>query len=40
MRNHTGATAVITHRVREAQHEKYEEWLQQILPLVRRCLFR
>ncbi|MEO8307992.1 MAG: antibiotic biosynthesis monooxygenase [Pseudomonadota bacterium] len=32
--NDSGATAVITHRVREVQHEEYEAWLQQILPLV------
>ncbi|MEY2854321.1 MAG: hypothetical protein RL030_1453 [Pseudomonadota bacterium] len=32
--DNSGATAVITHRVRDAQHENYEEWLKQILPLV------
>lgn len=30
----SGATAVIAHRIRDAQHERYEEWLRQILPLV------
>lgn len=30
-----GATAVITHQVRDAQHRDYEQWLTQILPLVR-----
>jgi len=29
-----GATAVITHQVRDSQHDEYEQWLQQILPLV------
>ena len=30
-----GATVVITHRVREGQHERYEEWLNEIGPLCR-----
>jgi len=30
-----GATAVITHQVRDAQHAEYEHWLTQIVPLVR-----
>jgi uncharacterized protein len=29
-----GATAVIAHRVRDAQHADYERWLDQILPVV------
>lgn len=29
-----GATAVITHRVRDTQHDEYERWLQTILPVV------
>lgn len=30
----SGATAVIAHRVRDAQHEGYERWLSRILPVV------
>jgi len=30
----SGATAVIAHRIRDSQHERYEEWLREILPLV------
>jgi antibiotic biosynthesis monooxygenase (ABM) superfamily enzyme len=30
----TGATAVIAHRVRDAQHADYERWLEKILPVV------
>ena len=30
-----GATVVITHRVRQGQHEAYEEWLNEIGPLCR-----
>jgi len=29
-----GATAVIAHRVRDAQHAAYEQWLGRILPVV------
>jgi antibiotic biosynthesis monooxygenase (ABM) superfamily enzyme len=28
-----GATAVITHRVNEGQHDRYEQWLMKIIPL-------
>jgi antibiotic biosynthesis monooxygenase (ABM) superfamily enzyme len=28
-----GATAVITHRVREGAHDSYEQWLLRIIPL-------
>lgn len=31
-----GATVVITHRVHDGQHERYEEWLNEIGPLCRR----
>ena len=31
--NDEGATVVITHRVREARHDDYERWLQEISPL-------
>jgi uncharacterized protein len=34
MADSTGATAVITHRVRDQQHDIYERWLEKILPLV------
>ncbi|MEP7314099.1 MAG: antibiotic biosynthesis monooxygenase, partial [Pseudomonadota bacterium] len=30
----SGATAVIAHRVRDAQHAAYEAWLGRILPVV------
>ena len=30
----SGATAVIAHRVRDAQHAGYEQWLARILPVV------
>ncbi|MES2206677.1 MAG: antibiotic biosynthesis monooxygenase [Pseudomonadota bacterium] len=30
-----GATAVITHKVREDKHEEYERWLNEIAPLCR-----
>ena len=30
-----GATAVITHRVREGMHAEYERWLEDIAPLCR-----
>ncbi len=30
----SGATAVISHRVRDAQHAGYEQWLERILPVV------
>jgi antibiotic biosynthesis monooxygenase (ABM) superfamily enzyme len=30
-----GATAVITHQVRDSQHDEYELWLQKIVPLAR-----
>jgi antibiotic biosynthesis monooxygenase (ABM) superfamily enzyme len=33
--NGDGATAVITHRVRDGQHENYEQWLLKIVPLCR-----
>lgn len=32
-----GATAVIAHRVRDAQHADYERWLERILPVVARA---
>ena len=28
-----GATAVITHKVRDGQHGQYEQWLLKIVPL-------
>jgi antibiotic biosynthesis monooxygenase (ABM) superfamily enzyme len=31
--NHTGATVVITHRVREGKRDDYEQWLEEIGPI-------
>jgi hypothetical protein len=31
----SGATGVITHRVREGQQENYENWLKEIIPVCR-----
>lgn len=38
MHSQNGATAVITHRVSEAQQAQYEEWLNEIAPVCRASL--